>query len=42
MVEYLAECQARGIIVQAPDVNISDKDFTPRLRQKTSAASVSE
>jgi DNA polymerase-3 subunit alpha len=29
VVEYIAECQAIGITVQPPDVNVSDKDFTP-------------
>jgi DNA polymerase III subunit alpha len=29
VVEYIEECRARGITVQAPDINVSDKDFTP-------------
>lgn len=29
VVEYIEESRARGIIVQAPDINVSDKDFTP-------------
>jgi DNA polymerase III subunit alpha len=29
VVEYIDECRARGITVQAPDINVSDKDFTP-------------
>jgi DNA polymerase-3 subunit alpha len=29
VVEYIDECRARGITVLAPDINASDKDFTP-------------
>jgi DNA polymerase-3 subunit alpha len=29
VVEYIEECRARGITVHAPDINLSDKDFTP-------------
>jgi DNA polymerase-3 subunit alpha len=35
VVEYIEECRARGITVQAPDVNSSDKDFTPIYVKKT-------
>jgi DNA polymerase-3 subunit alpha len=35
VVEYIEECRARGITVQAPDINSSDKDFTPIYVKKT-------
>ncbi|HEX4056422.1 MAG TPA: DNA polymerase III subunit alpha [Tepidisphaeraceae bacterium] len=35
VVEYIEECRARGITVQAPDINASDKDFTPIYVKKT-------
>jgi DNA polymerase III subunit alpha len=35
VVEYIEECRAREITVQAPDINSSDKDFTPIYIKKT-------
>ncbi len=35
VVEYIEECRARGITVHAPDINASDKDFTPIYVKKT-------
>ncbi len=35
VVEYIEECGYRGITVQAPDINSSDKDFTPIYVKKT-------
>ncbi|MGD0462504.1 MAG: DNA polymerase III subunit alpha [Tepidisphaeraceae bacterium] len=35
VVEYIEECGHRGITVQAPDINSSDKDFTPIYVKKT-------
>jgi DNA polymerase-3 subunit alpha len=35
VVEYIEECRARGITVQAPDINLSDKDFTPIYLNET-------
>jgi DNA polymerase-3 subunit alpha len=35
VVEYIEECRARGITVQAPDINASDLDFTPIYVEET-------
>jgi DNA polymerase III alpha subunit/intein/homing endonuclease len=39
MVEYIEECRRMGIKVLPPDVNISDKDFTPVYLEKEAAKS---
>jgi DNA polymerase III subunit alpha len=35
IVEYIEESRARGISVSAPDINVSDKDFTPIYVKET-------
>ena len=39
VVEYIDECRARGITVQAPDINGSDKDFTPVYEKEEASKS---
>jgi DNA polymerase-3 subunit alpha len=39
MVEYIEECRRMGIKVLPPDVNISDKDFTPVYLEKEAGKS---
>jgi len=39
MVEYIEECRRMSVKVLPPDVNVSDKDFTPSTKQRASGRS---